>query len=294
MLPIHNGLLYCVLYIYKTETDAKEGGITGGTGFLVSVPLTNNPEKNAFYAVTARHVLEGMPNPILRLNTASGATDTLNTNRQRWIGWEDTFGDDLAVCPIEIDEEIFDFSAIPVSMFLVEEVKNRFFPGDETFMIGRFISHEGTKQNKPSVRFGNISMMPEETLKNKYDHQQETFLVEQRSLPGYSGSPVFVIIDQTSPRPPMWMTPVNHQYNPARHGPFLLGVDWVHIHNYEKLLKEKDGDKPVKPEQFVKAHSGMAGVVPAWRLQKLLDVPVLVEARRKMDERETTQKMNTT
>jgi hypothetical protein len=181
--------------------------------------------------------------------------------------------------------------------FLSEEAMINFFPGDEVFMVGRFISYEGTQQNTPSARFGNISMMPIEPLSFEGEQAHEAFLVEQRSLPGYSGSPVFVCIDRTQPRPPLWLSPVNHPYDPRRHGPFLLGVDSFHIHDYEPLLKDSEVDYGKKemadPKRWVRAHSGMAGVIPAWRLANLLNSPEALTLRQEADEIATQLKRKT-
>lgn len=285
MIPIPEQFSNCSLYIYKNKADAETGEKSGGSGFLVAIPLIANPEMTQLYAVTARHVVADIPNPVLRLNTLSGTFDLLETNRQRWI-WHD---DDVAVYPIDLDPEIHKFAAVSLREFVTEETVHRFFPGDEVFMVGRFVSHEGTQQNKPSVRFGNISMMPGDPMQNKYGHPQASFLVEQRSLPGYSGSPVFTLIDPTSPRPPMWLTPVNHPFRPDWHGPFLLGIDWCHLHNYEEVLTE-DRDTKADPKRWVKAHTGMAGVIPAWRLAAILEADELRSQREAEDKRISAQR----
>ena len=59
-------------------------------------------------------------------------------------------------------------------------------------MVGRFVSHEGKQQNSPAVRFGNIAMMQKEKIIDERGVAQESFLVEIRSLPGYSGSAVLI------------------------------------------------------------------------------------------------------
>lgn len=165
---------------------------------MVYVPLEINKEHVHFYAVTARHVVERVPNPVLRVNLKSGKFVQLETNGARWIPHPD--GDDLAVCPIGLDKEI-QFSAVGLEDFYSPLSKLEIFPGDEVFMIGRFTSHEGKQRNAPSVRFGNLSMLPIETMESLYKKDQETYLIEQHSLPGYSGSPVFVVVDETKPRP---------------------------------------------------------------------------------------------
>jgi len=59
-------------------------------------------------------------------------------------------------------------------------------------MVGRFIGHDGHQRNTPAVRFGNIAMMPDEKIKAADGTEQEGFLVELRSVPGCSGSAVYI------------------------------------------------------------------------------------------------------
>lgn len=152
-------------------------------------------------------------------------------------------------------------------------------------MIGRLISMEGDTKNTPAVRFGNISMLPDEPIVNRYGHPQETFLIDSRSIPGYSGSPVFLILFPPSPRPPHYYTMVDVEYDSAWHGPFLLGIDWFHPHNYEELHDEKM--EPISPKKYVKASTGMAGVIPAWRLSDLINCDELKTQRAKTYQRLT-------
>jgi hypothetical protein len=56
--------------------------------------------------------------------------------------------------------------------------------GDEVFMIGRFISHQGLNRSQPLARFGNIAMMPGERVRDGRGFDVEAFLVEMRSLSG--------------------------------------------------------------------------------------------------------------
>jgi hypothetical protein len=86
-------------------------------------------------------------------------------------------------------------------------------PGDEVFMVGRFVSREGKEKNTPAVRFGSLAMVPRESFGEEQVSSGEHFLVNCRSIFGYSGSPVFVFIDPTLPRPPYWFTPAMPVYN---------------------------------------------------------------------------------
>jgi hypothetical protein len=144
--------------------------------------------------------------------------------------------------------------------------------GDETFMVGRFVNHEGIQRNSPSLRWGHISMLPSEPVYHPSNprNEQESFLVEVYSLPGYSGSPVFVR-PFSSPKLKLGYSIEELSAQDCAHaqsGPWLLGVDWGYIGSHLQAL-----------------HTGMAGVVPAWRLLDLLNSDHLVEQRRAEQER---------
>lgn len=290
MIPIPPAYLNCSVYIYNTKEHAKDGSFTGGSGFLVGVPLEKNVDASQTYVVTAKHVIENMANPVLRVNLEQGGCEPLVTNRARW---KDHETDDLSVFPIDLDSKTYKIRCAFISEFVNAERNAWLYPGDEVFMIGRFFSHEGKEENSPSVRFGNISMLATETMENKWGKDQQTFLVEQRSLPGYSGSPVFVFLDPSQPRPPIWIVASNRigRVDIKRTGPWLLGIDWVHVNDYEPVLDGRNAtSKRVKPEAWVKSHTGMAGVIPAWRLAELLMDEELVVHRKSEDTRITQEK----
>ena len=127
--------------------------------------------------------------PLFGCATKDGKHFIMSVDERAW-----TFhpsGDDLAVCLISFDWQSMRFNFVPRSLLLDKETCTRFNfgSGDETFVIGRFINHEGKQQNLPTARFGCIAQMPIEPVDG-----QESFLVETRSIGGYSGSPVFVYI----------------------------------------------------------------------------------------------------
>ena len=288
MLRISDQFLDCSLYIYESMQTAESGTPSGGSGFLVGVPLLANPAEFQLYVVTNRHVIEKLRNPVLRLNAVTGGARCLETNALRWVSNNE---DDLAVLPLDIAEENYKLACVPVNAFITEDkvIGLGIDPGDEAFMVGRFISHEGMQKNTPTVRFGSIAMMAHEPMKNAFGKLQETFLVECRSISGYSGSPVFIFITPTLPRPPHWFTPAMPVYRQDVHGPWLLGIDWCHIENYESVLKE-DRETPCIPKQWVKSNTGMAGIIPAWRLQILLNMEGLAAQRKQRDDRITAER----
>lgn len=113
-----------------------------------------------------------------------------------------------------------------------------------------------------------------ETIVDEYGCRQESFLVEARSLAGYSGSPVFVYksagmdLDTGEVKPHVSASV------------FLLGVDWCHLSKRDPVL-EDDKKTRVQPSKWVRQNTGMAGVIPAWKIAELLNDSEVLELRRK-------------
>ena len=271
MPAIDPNVLQCVFYLYPTRKAAENGEQLGGTGFFVGIRLEKDPSMGVLYAVTNRHcILTSGSEVVLRLNTLDGGLDYVTTEAKNWKQHPHLY--DVAVYPLGLKAN-YEYNFIPVdSFFLKKETvdANLIFPGDDVFMIGRFITQEGKQQNQPTVRFGNISRMNGETIVDKYGIRQDTFLVEMKSLPGYSGSPVFVYINPTIARPPNFLVPVGGSYSQGRYGPWLLGVDWCHTITSVPVLGGS-GDAKEKTGQYVEVNTGMAGVIPAWRLLEILE-----------------------
>ena len=189
MPRIPDSALKLVVYLYPSEADAEDGVQIGGTGFLVVIPI---PYVQPAFAhlhcvVTNAHVIDH-GSMVVR----QGA---------EWFRHPD--GDDIAICPIGMEPKFHKFKSMHPNMFLTKEIMAIFDvgPGDDVFIVGRFINREGKQKNIPSVRFGNIAQMPGEPLILD-GKEQECFLIEGRSIPGFSGSPVFIQIVPEAPEFP--------------------------------------------------------------------------------------------
>jgi hypothetical protein len=109
-------------------------------------------------------------------------------------------------------------------------------------MVGRYIEHEGKFKNLPVVRFGNIAMMPSEHILQweREDHLQESFLVDMRSISGFSGSPVLSYSPQISNDDLSHTLGAIMERGTYGHidigigSPQLLGIDWG------RMLTNKD------------------------------------------------------
>jgi hypothetical protein len=185
---------------------------------------------------------------------------------------------------VAFDPKAYKFNFVPRADFMDSNIvaEMKIGPGDDSFLVGRFINHEGRQQNLPTVRFGCIAQMPSEPIVQDDGFEQESFLVEARSIGGYSGSPVFVFIPPGSLRDGVedW---VPHKILMG-HGPWLLGVDWGHINDWEPVRNELG--RPVNPTNpsamQVKMNTGMMAVVPAWKLAELLDEGPIADHRKKV------------
>jgi hypothetical protein len=274
---ILDGYLESVIYLYPSRSDAKDGKAAGGSGFLVLVQSKGLPEYGYVYAVTNKHVVEQGARTI-RFNTNEGGIDLLETHID---DWERPSADDLAVMMLPLGDNR-KHNVVAEDRFVTKELIDgtRIGPGDEVFLVGRFMDHQGLQCNTPSVRFGNISMMPGEPVRRSDQSKQESFLVDLRSLSGYSGSPAFVYISPAE-LPYRRVKPGAEIYGC---GPWLLGVDWGHLPNWLDLVYKSDKGSKHPDGLGVASNAGMAGIVPAWKLTELLHSEDLERQRQKMDE----------
>jgi hypothetical protein len=276
MSRISDTLLDCAVYLYPSEQAARDGERAGGSGFVVGVQSDRTEDFYSLYIITNSHVVREARSTVVRVNTVKGGMEIYKSDISDWH--HHPYGDDIAVMPVAIHGNIIKIAYVKSSFFVTKETIRDYDigVGDDVFMVGRFITHEGKQKNLPSARFGNISMMPVEPLRHMRGINQESFVVEMRSIGGYSGSPVFVSIDRSIGRP-------NSEKSKGieiGHPPdvWLLGVDWGHIQESYRVLDEGGARHP--DNLMVITNTNMAGVVPAWKVQELLNEEVLVNLRK--------------
>jgi hypothetical protein len=184
-------VLNCVVYLYSDLEAATRGAPTGGTGFLVALSVGDGSDRSFVYAVTNWHVAVRDGHSVVRLNTKDGATQQFDFGPE---DWEFDPRYDIAVVPIAIDRALHDFAAIPgpSGFVLAENVEEaRLGPGEDVFMVGRFVTHDGGVVNRPAVRFGNISVMAS-PIRQRNGQTVESYCIDLHGRWGFSGSPVFV------------------------------------------------------------------------------------------------------
>jgi hypothetical protein len=290
------------VYIYANIEDAREGRAFGGSGFLVHIAFETNKHLSQIYVVTNRHVIHGTPTPVIRLNQVDGTSGGFTTRPEEWTLHPE--GDDVAVLPVKLRHDHTTFMSIGSELFVTPQiiVNEDIGIGDDTIMVGRFIGHDGKQRNTPSVRFGNIAMMPGDKIVATNGFEQESFLVELRSLPGYSGSPVFIYSpnaerDMSIRRGGSDMAPLSdfNLFGPNAQesidlmmkkltpkGPYLLGIDWSHLNNNVPVRNRLA--QPHPEGFFVRENAGMAGVVPAWKIAEVMNLDTLTKLRQQTDQ----------
>ena len=293
-------VLHSVFYLYENRKDAEAGENPGGTGFIVS------QYPGHLYAVTNWHVAVNHNHPVcpvIRLNTNDGGVDVRDLGPEDWEFIPG--GDDIAIYPLILDRTVHQFASIPSNMFAARPgisppsmVRNAIGVGEDAFMIGLFLDHAGVTTNNPSARFGNVSMLPNQNalIEQPTGYMGESYVVDMHSRSGFSGSPVFVYRTFGAD-----LTVSDHRIKDMRFASNgqdawrgdglvrgeatfkaesmfqLLGIHWAQFPEVwevgKKTLPESRKKHLVTDGASVEGMSGMTCVIPAWKIQDILDMP---------------------
>lgn len=269
---ISDKTLECVFYLYPSLSSAEKGEDFGGCGFLMLVPF-ERAKQNHLYAITNRHVIDAGA-LTLRVATSDQGLLPIDSDERRWFRHPD--GDDLAMLLVDFP---FEFTCTAINLSETEFVTKELIQqhdigvGEEAFSVGRLVDHDGKQKHTPVVRFGNISQMPAEKIRQDDGNMQESYLVEGRSVGGYSGSPVFMFI-------PLWaVRPGKEKVESKQYGPWFLGVNWGHMLKWHPVCDASG--RPLGPHGTkVAQNTGMMAVVPAWKLIEMINHPTMEAERR--------------
>jgi hypothetical protein len=267
----------CSIFLYPTVEAANAGLGWGGSGFLLGFPGTPDAAKVHLYAVTNDHVR--LTCPVIRY----GDGEPVDGDADDWIPHPD--GDDLAIKPLGF-LPARGWAYVDAGLILtdLQVITWQIGPGDDCLMVGRFIAGDGQQRTQPVVRFGNLSALPEAVYQPLRGFDQWSFLVEMRSLSGFSGSPVFLyfvkpgVMSMLIPARPD--TVIGERSIMDKR--WLLGVDWGHLPTTEDILDKNR--KPLPDGWKLSVNSGMACVVPAWKLRDILQMEELVSSRKQQED----------
>jgi hypothetical protein len=270
-------ILNSVFYLYKSRADAEAGVNKGGTGFFVSMP--SGTGALYVYAVSNWHVAVKHGYSVIRVNTTDGGVDIFDLDPADWFFKPQSH--DIAIADAPVRTQNHNFISIHTDVFATtERVESaRLGPGEDIFMIGRFVDRDGGSTNVPAVRFGNISVMPQKigTLTGAID--VESYILDIHSRTGYSGSPVFVYRTMGSD-----LTRLGKRTQPSRETKMLmlLGIHWGQFPEIWEIKSESDLEEASalpSNAKYVQGWSGMTLASPASAILELLEMPELRKKR---------------
>lgn len=282
MPRISQAILDSIFYLYPSVDAAENGEHYGGTGFLVAyLPERSFNRSPPVYGVTNWHIVKH--SPVIRLNASDGQRKVIDLDPSDWDWIAD--GDDIAAVLLPRGlhlEEFIKHQPIASSMFTTHQVvrDTGIGVGDDVFMVGRFIEHDGGVTNQPAARFGNISVMPTPILQPN-NRKRDCYIIDMHSRTGYSGSPVFVYrtfgqdlagadFDRLLRSPT-----VNTVRDAVRPHRSLLGIHCAQFPEQWPIEDHQIYNHVRDPRPHVVGMSGMTIVVPAWRITELLESPRL-------------------
>lgn len=265
MPRVPDDYLDAVVFLYPSLKDAQRGTKSGACGFLVCYPTSKGFGWH-HYVVTNRHCVEGSDQVVIRATTRDSqgfGMKTWETLEEDWILHPDN---DLAICSVDAGEGEIAAHTINSLLSASQMIDLDLGPGDEVFIVGRFIHHDGKAQtNLPILHTGIISMLPLGSIRNPHTKKDESdFLIEVHSRGGYSGSPVFVYA--------MPADQVNLGSHPRKYGPqlWLLGAMWGHVTTFEPVVDPDIPGDDKRTGTFVRFDTNVAAVVPAWQIAHLM------------------------
>lgn len=248
-----------------------------GTGFFVGVKNEENEEVFNVYFVTAKHVLQDskgvyFPQIYLRINDHKNNSKVieLSTNKIKIFEHEDA-AVDIALFNCLPDQSTYDFKFIPNQLLADRDTisKHDISEGDEVFFAGLFTSHVGQKRNQPLLRFGRVSLMPEDKIEWKEAGKEaklmDLYLLECQSFGGNSGAPVFFQLN------PLRTPGKIHMGGPQIYLAGIMTGSFLHGNK----VQITDTVKNLVSVQNI----GIAAVTPAHKLYEILYSKELIEAR---------------
>ena len=184
---------------FVTYKNQQTGQLTpvGSVFFIGPDPPQGMDNSQRVYAVTARHVVDGLKmlgveDTHLRLNLHKGGLTKTTVPLKNWFVHPRDASLDVAIVEHGIPAEA-DHLLVPYSMEITPErmQEHEVALGDEVFVSGLFHHHMGENRNIPVVRIGNLAALAEEKV-NTSMGPMDAYLIEARSIGGISGSPVFL------------------------------------------------------------------------------------------------------
>jgi hypothetical protein len=195
-----------------------------GTGFLVDIPVRDDPQHSFIAIVTARHIVDPKS---AGCSWANPSEIYVRVNVKNFkVGQKEDGVDELSLGLVNAGKNVWyaspndrvDVAVIPVSSAHVEELLRndvRFIPvadfatkaetenykvgiGDQIVTAGLVPALLDAQRNYPAFKFGRISNIPEEPINMKCTQAdkampREVWLIAGNFVGGNSGSPIYLL-----------------------------------------------------------------------------------------------------
>ena len=195
-----------------------------GTGFLVDIPVRDDPQHSFIAIVTARHIVDPKS---AGCSWANPSEIYVRVNVRNFkVGQKEDGVDELSLGLVNAGKNVWyaspndrvDVAVIPVSSAHVEELLRndvRFIPvadfatkaetenykvgiGDQIVTAGLVPALLDAQRNYPAFKFGRISNIPEEPLNMKCTQAdkavpRDVWLIAGNFVGGNSGSPIYLL-----------------------------------------------------------------------------------------------------
>lgn len=252
---------------------AENGTTPIGTAFVVGYPLPIPRTGYVPIIVTAKHVVADHSRVVGRFtSTVEGKTISIvyDLSKLRADGdlWEhdDTGVDIVAFRSPHLAEARYATLPLDLVASRADVKAEGIQTTDRVVFPSLLVSFMGTTKNYPTIRDGSIALIPDEKVPLEYKIRnrvittsQEVFLLNATSIPGASGSPIF-----------LWPGPrlKNGTFAIGGTRPLLLGV----MHGfYSASPREVEEVNITKVQRFYRENSGIAIVFPSYRVREILE-----------------------
>jgi hypothetical protein len=292
MPRIPTDVLAATIYLYPDRASAERGDQLGGTGSIVTRKADFSKKRGPLtYFVTNWHVAVKAGNSVVRVTANDGTPRIFEFDPSDWVFNER--GHDVAVIEAPMLERPELLKSISTDMFACQDriLSESIGPGEDVCMVGRFVCHDGGKVNRPSLRFGNISVMPT-MVRQPNGVVGECYCLDLHSRAGYSGSPVFAyrtfgqdLVSGGADRTKFEASSDRLRLE-YRNLFVLLGIhcaqfpeEWIVEKKRADIRPQPYDEHQIATIEYVRGFSGMAVVVPAWRIVEILDLPIFDVAK---------------
>jgi len=277
-MDLISALAQTVIFLFASP-DNTIVPVPIGTAFIVQYPIDNNAKQFIPFIVTAKHVVGNSSKVYGRFNTQSGSQTAMveyNLTNIKASGdyWEHTdLGVDIAIFRT-LNFGVTSYQSIPIDLiaskddFTKEEIKQT----DRVIFPGLLVNFLGAQKNYPIMKDGSIALIPTEIVPISYkvgsqiiNTEQELILLNSISIPGLSGSPIFLY-----PGPRL----KGNSFNIGGTRALMLGV----MHGfYNALPREVHKVETTEQKFYYSDNSGIAIVFPSWRLREIFERPDFVK-----------------